>query len=85
MNHILTHEISCKKVMGAKPLRMRIDKIDGIINIYNRTIYLELFGFRIYNTIYDSINYLISDKKDAKILLIIILQESELIHVIIYL
>ena len=48
--------------MGAKPLRIRFDKADGIVDIYNETRYLELFGPRIYNAIYDRINYLISEK-----------------------
>ena len=34
--------------------------------IYDETRYLELFGSRIYNTIYQRINYLVSEKSDAK-------------------
>ena len=52
--------------MDAKPLRIRFDKVDGIIKIYNGIRYLELFGPRIYNAIYDRTNYLISEKSDAK-------------------
>ena len=51
----MTHDISYKTFMGAKPLRVRFDKVDGIIEIYNGTRYLELFGPRIYNAIYNKI------------------------------
>ena len=63
--NILTHDISCKTFMGAKPLRIRFDKVDRIIKIYNGTRQLELFGPRIYKAIYGRINYLISEKSDA--------------------
>ena len=62
--NILTHDVSNKTFMGAKPLRIRFDKIDGIIKIYNGTRYLELFGQIIYNAIYDRINYLIGEKSN---------------------
>ena len=62
--NILTHDVSKKTFMGAKPLRIRFDKIDGIIKIYNGTRYLELFGQIIYNAIYDRINYLIGGKSN---------------------
>ena len=47
--------------MDAKPLRIRFDKIDGIIKIYNGTRYLDLdnsYGInsRIYNAFFDKIN-----------------------------
>ena len=29
--------------MGAKPLRIRFDEVSGVIKIYERTRYLELF------------------------------------------
>ena len=54
--------ISYKNFMGAKPLRIRFDKIDGFIKIYDRARYLALFGPGIYGTIYDRIRYLISEK-----------------------
>ena len=44
--------------MGAKPLRIRFDKIDGFINIYDGTRYLVLFGPERYNAIYDQIKYI---------------------------
>ena len=57
--------------MDAKPLRIRFNKVDRIINIYNGIRYLELSNsynlykevyYTIYNAIFDWINYLISQK-----------------------
>ena len=64
--NILNCDISYKTFMGAKPLHIRFDKVDGIIEIYDGTRYLELLGLRIYNAVYDRIKYLISQKSDAK-------------------
>ena len=47
----MTYEILYKTFMVAKPLRIRFDKIDGIINIFNGIRHLELSGPRIYNAI----------------------------------
>ena len=52
--------------MGAKPLRIRFDKIDGFIKIYDGTRYLVLFGPERYNAIYDKIRYLISEKSSIR-------------------
>ena len=35
--------------MGAKPLRIRFDKIDGFIKICNGIRYLEIFGYWLYD------------------------------------
>ena len=50
---ILTYDISYKTFMGAKPLRIRFDKIDGFIKIYDGTRYLVLFGPDRYDEIFD--------------------------------
>ena len=42
--NILIYDISYKTLIGSKPLRIRFDKIDGIIRIYDRSKYLILFG-----------------------------------------
>ena len=59
---ILIHDISCKTLIGSKPLRIRFDKIDGITRIYDRSRNLTLFGTKKNDTIYDKIRYLISIK-----------------------
>ena len=49
--------------MGAKPSRIRFDKIDGFIKIYDRTRYLISFDSERYDAIYDRIRYLIKEKR----------------------
>ena len=41
--NFLIHNISYKNLIGVKPLRIRLDKIDGFIRVYDRTRYLVLF------------------------------------------
>ena len=43
-------------------MRIRFDKVDGIIRIYDRTRYLVLFGAEKYDTIYNRMRYLVSLK-----------------------
>ena len=42
--NILIYDISCKILTGLKLLRIRFDKIDGIIRTYDGTRCLTLFG-----------------------------------------
>ena len=44
------------------PLRIRLDKIDGFIRVYDGTRYLVLFVSGKYDYIYNKIRYLISVK-----------------------
>ena len=69
--NVLVDNILYKKFMDTKPLRIKFNKVEGLIKIYNEIRYLELFNlygaitarinFR-YNAIFDKINYLISKK-----------------------
>ena len=54
--------ISYKTLIGPNPLRIRFNKIDGFIRIYDGTKYLTLFASEKYDTIYDRIRYLVSLK-----------------------
>ena len=83
--NILIYDISHKTFMISKPLRIWFDKIDRFIKLYNGIRYLALVGHSWYDNICDSIKYLISKKMVLKIVLIIILQESELTHITLYL
>ena len=83
--NVLIYDISYKTFMDAKPLCIRFDKVYGVIKIYDGARYLKLFGPKMYNAIYDRINYLKMKKVILNTLLTIILQESELIHIILYL
>ena len=57
---ILVCNISYKSLIDSKPLRIRFDKIDGFIRVYDGAIYLVLFGIKKYDSIYNRIRYLIS-------------------------
>ena len=46
------------KTFGFKPFRIRFDKIDGLIRIYDRSRYLTAFGIGNYDAIYNRIRYL---------------------------
>ena len=47
-----------KTITGAKPLRIKFDKIDGFIRIYDGSRYLVLFRGEKYDLIYNRIRYL---------------------------
>ena len=46
-------------MIAAKSLRIRFDKIDGFIRVYDRTRYLVSFGSEKYDFIYNRNQYLI--------------------------
>ena len=52
--NILIHNILYKKLMDAKPLHIRFDKVDAKIKIFDRIRYLELSNS--YNEVYYRIN-----------------------------
>ena len=60
--NILIYEISCKTLMGAKPLGIWLDEIDGFIKTYDGIRYLVLFTSKRYDEIYKKTRYLISEK-----------------------
>ena len=53
-------DISYKTLINLKTLKIRFDKIDGFIWIYDGTRYLTLFASEKHDVIYDKIRYLIS-------------------------
>ena len=58
--NILVFNILYKKILEAKPLRIRFAKVDRLIKIYNGIRYLEVsnscdINYRIYNAIFDRI------------------------------
>ena len=63
--NVLVYNISYKTLIDAKLLRIRFDKIDGFIRVYEATRYLVLFGSKKYDFIYNMIRYLISVKSGA--------------------
>ena len=58
----MIYDVSHKTLIGSKPLRIRLDKIDRIVRISDGTRYLTLFGTKKYDAIYDRIRYLMSVK-----------------------
>ena len=50
--NILVYDISYKTLIGAKLLRIRFEKINGFIRVYDQTRYLVLFGPEKYDTIF---------------------------------
>ena len=44
LKNILVYDILYKTLNGAKPLRIRLNKIDGFVRNYDGTRYLVLFG-----------------------------------------
>ena len=58
----MIYDISYKALIGPKLLRIRFDKIDGFVRIYDGTRYLTLFGSEKYDAIYNRSRYLISLK-----------------------
>ena len=60
--NILIYDNSYKTLIDTKPLRIRFDKIDGFIRIYDGTRYLTIFSSEKYDAIYNRIRYLRSLK-----------------------
>ena len=48
--------------MGANPLRIRFDKINGFNKIYDGIRYLILYDYEKYNAIYDRVKYHVYEK-----------------------
>ena len=61
--NILIYDNSYKTLIGSKPLRIKFNKINGIIRIYDGTRYITLFGIEKYDAIYDRTRYLKSKKQ----------------------
>ena len=60
--NILVYKISYKSLIDSKPLRIRFDKLDGFLRVYDRTKYLGLFRSEKKCSIYNRSRYLISVK-----------------------
>ena len=83
---ILILDILYENLIGAKPLRIRFDKIDGFIRSYDGTRYLRLFGSEKFDAIYNRIGYLTSLKNSITyVFFLIITRKSKLILMILYL
>ena len=86
--NILIYDISYETLIGAKLLRIRFNKIDGFVRVYDGTRYFTLFGSEKYDTIYNRIRYLIEVKSDIIYVFFFfftIMQKSKLVLMILYL
>ena len=83
--NILIFDISCKTLIGSGPLQIRFDKIDGFIKICDGLKCLVLLDPENYDAICNKIRYFISLKSSIKYIFFIILQNSKLIFMILYL
>ena len=55
--NISIYDVSYKTLIGAKPLHIMFDKVDGFTRDYNGTKCLSLFGFGKCNVIFNRIRY----------------------------
>ena len=58
-----------RRLSELRPMRIRFDKIDGFIRLYERTRHLVLFDREKYYTIYNSIGYFINTEKGITLVL----------------
>ena len=65
--NILLFNISQKTLIDVKPLRIRFDKIDEFIRVYDGARYLTLFGSEKYDFMYKRIKHVIEVKNDVNI------------------
>ena len=81
----LIFDISYNTLIDAKPFRIMLDDVDGLIRYYDETKYLALFDLENDDSFYDRIRYLIRLESGMTYLFLIIKQKSKLIDMIIYL
>ena len=60
--NILVYDISYETLIRAKSLRIRLDKVNRFIRVYNGTRYLVIFGGEKCDFIYNRIRYVIGVK-----------------------
>ena len=56
----MIYDISCKTLIGAKPLRIKFDKVDGSLRVYDDYRYLVLLAPEKYDAICILIRYILS-------------------------
>ena len=81
----LIFDISYNTLIDAKPFRIMLDDVDGLIRYYDGTKYLALFDLENDDSFYDRIRYLIRLESGMTYLFLIIKQKSKLIEMTIYL
>ena len=87
--NILIHVISYKMGLWIQnhcglSLINGLSSIDGFIKIYDGIRYLVLFGYWYYDEIFDNLKYPISEKSQIADNINYNLEESKMIHIILY-
>ena len=87
-DNILLDEKSCQNILvyinlyktliGTKSLRVWFSIVERFIRVYDETIYLVLFAPEKYDSIYNRIIYLISQKSGITYVFLIIMQKIEI-------
>ena len=72
-------DISYNTLIDAKPFRIMLDDVDGLIRYYDGTKYLALFDLENDDSFYDRIRYLIRLESGMTYLFLIIKQKLKLI------
>ena len=73
--NILVHDVLYKNLIGAKPFRIIIDKLDGFITAYDGSSYLDLINLMLFSIGLD----ILKDQKLLKhMLILLIMQKSKL-------
>ena len=85
MTNYIIYDSSYKTSTTTNPLRIRNNEIDGIIKIHNGIRYLVFLILVGLIKFVIELNILLVKKMVLQIVLIIILQESKMIYVILYL
>ena len=89
MKFFSIYNISYKILIDSKPWRIRFDKIDGIISVYDEARFLTSFGLEEYEAINNIMRYLTKIEMSIKwhdiYFFLTILQKSKLILMILYL
>ena len=63
--NVLIYDIWYKTSAGAKPLRIRFDKVGGFIKLHDKVRYLVLFDHSYCDKLCDKFKYLISEKSGS--------------------
>ena len=61
-HNVLIYDMLFNFLIGTKPLRIRFNKIDGFVKIYDEIRYLVLYCYERYNASFDRTRYIISKK-----------------------
>ena len=80
--NVLVYDTSYKTLIVGKPMRIRLDKVDGFIRVCDGTRSLKLFKLGKYREIFNKIRYLMGVKSSVTYVISINMEKSKMIHTI---